>query len=91
MNYHNETLDVNTPTQIKDSCEHLLLLKKVIEREYYPEFKDVQKNIDNLKASITTALKAECKHEYVEDYIDSDIDNGGKYITYCSKCECTFT
>lgn len=35
---------------------------------------------------IQAILQEKCVHEYIEDYIDIDPDNG-KYITYCIYCE----
>jgi hypothetical protein len=34
-------------------------------------------------------IKAECKHEYIEDDVDIDPDRSER-ITYCKKCMCTF-
>ena len=50
---------------------------------------DIQIKFNNVLQSIEQKLKCECKHEYIEDYIDINPDMS-KYITYCSICECTF-
>jgi hypothetical protein len=34
---------------------------------------------------VETKVKAECKHDYVEDYIDVDPERSMR-ITYCNKC-----
>jgi hypothetical protein len=50
---------------------------------------DIQTKFNKVLQSIEKKLKCECKHEYIEDYIDIDPDTS-KCITYCSICECTF-
>lgn len=42
------------------------------------------KAYEHMKAT----LQLKCIHEYIEDYIDIDPENG-KYITYCIYCEKT--
>ena len=45
--------------------------------------------IENLTKTIELKLKSECKHDYVEDYIDVDVEQSQR-ICYCSKCWSSF-
>lgn len=45
--------------------------------------------IDELIKTIDIKIKAECRHEYVEDYIDVDVERSQR-VCYCSKCWSTF-
>lgn len=47
-------------------------------------------NINHLIVCTESIIRSECKHTIVHDYIDLDPDNGGKNITYCSKCYTCF-
>lgn len=51
--------------------------------------KSVIDQLNELDKTIEKVLKAECKHEYEEDWIDVDPDTTQK-ITYCKVCNCTF-
>jgi hypothetical protein len=42
-----------------------------------------------LENKLDRKIKAECKHEYIEDDVDIDLDRSVR-ITYCKKCMCTF-
>jgi hypothetical protein len=35
-------------------------------------------------------LKKYCNHKIIDDWIDTDPDNGGQNIKYCTKCFMTF-
>ena len=45
--------------------------------------------IDELIKTLDMKIKAECSHEYVEDYIDVDPEQSRR-ISYCSKCYSCF-
>ena len=67
------------------------LLKKIIENYNSLELK-YTKDVNLLKSfliEINKQIKAVCVHEYVEDYVDIDLDTSKK-ITYCSICDSTF-
>jgi acetone carboxylase gamma subunit len=82
-----------------ESIEKLLSVKKRLELLdiYLSTIKDKEKNtVVNINKSLIVAceqikqiLKCECRHEYVEDDIDIDVENSKK-ITYCPFCETTF-
>ena len=67
------------------------LLKNLIETYNSSELK-YTKDVNVIKTfliEINKQIKATCVHEYVEDYIDVDLDTSKK-ITYCSICYSTF-
>jgi len=46
-------------------------------------------HVEELLKLLDLKLKAECRHEYVEDYIDVDPEKSQK-VCYCNKCWTTF-
>jgi hypothetical protein len=54
-----------------------------------PDYKEILGQIENLIKTIDVKVKAECRHEYVEDYIDVDVERSQR-VCYCSKCWSTF-
>jgi len=67
------------------------LLKNLIETYNLLDLK-YTKDVNLLKSfliEINKQIKAVCIHEYVEDYIDIDLDTSKK-ITYCPICYSTF-
>jgi len=53
------------------------------------DYKGILGQIDTLIKTIDLKVKAGCKHEYVEDYIDIDVERSQR-ISYCRKCWSTF-
>jgi hypothetical protein len=45
--------------------------------------------LTNLIGFIDNHIRADCKHEYVEDYIDIDPEKSMR-ICYCKLCYCSF-
>lgn len=45
--------------------------------------------IENLNNIVEQRIKSECKHDYVEDYIDIDPERSQR-ICYCNKCYSCF-
>jgi len=56
----------------------------------FSKFQQIAINVEKVIADIDQILKAECKHEYEEDWIDVDPERSKK-ITYCTICHCTFS
>ena len=54
-----------------------------------PDYKEILGQIEHLIKTIDVKVKAECRHEYVEDYIDVDVERSQR-VCYCSKCWSTF-
>ena len=54
-----------------------------------PNYKEILGQIENLIKNIDIKVKGECRHEYVEDYIDVDVERSQR-VCYCSKCWSTF-
>jgi hypothetical protein len=52
-------------------------------------YKDILGQIEDLIKNIDIKVKGECRHEYVEDYIDVDVERSQR-VCYCSKCWSTF-
>jgi hypothetical protein len=52
-------------------------------------YKEILGQIEDLIKNIDVKVKGECRHEYVEDYIDVDVDRSQR-VCYCSKCWSTF-
>lgn len=77
------------------NIKHLMKMRRSLEHDKYffseksfPNAKFIAL-INNLLENIDKTLKAECKHDYVDDYIDIDYDKSQR-ICYCSKCMCSF-
>jgi hypothetical protein len=66
---------------------HTLLSSKNFLLE--PDYKVILGQIETLIKTIDLKVKAGCKHEYVEDYIDVDVECSQR-VCYCSKCWSTF-
>ena len=54
-----------------------------------PNYKEILGQIEHLIKNIDIKVKSECRHEYVEDYIDVDVERSQR-VCYCSKCWSTF-
>ena len=54
-----------------------------------PNYKEILGQIESLIKNIDIKVKGECRHEYVEDYIDVDVERSQR-VCYCSKCWSTF-
>jgi len=52
-------------------------------------YKEILGQIEDLIKNIDIKVKGECRHEYVEDYIDVDVERSQR-VCYCSKCWSTF-
>jgi len=52
-------------------------------------YKEILGQIEDLIKNIDVKVKGECRHEYVEDYIDVDVERSQR-VCYCSKCWSTF-
>jgi hypothetical protein len=55
-----------------------------------PDYKVILGQIECLIKNIDIKVKGECRHEYVEDYIDVDVERSQR-VCYCSKCWSTFS
>ena len=51
--------------------------------------KEIIIQMERLIQSINQKIKADCQHEYVDDYIDIDPDNSQR-VCYCNICWSTF-
>ena len=80
---------MNTDNSIESLVllRHTLLSSKNFLLE--PDYKAILGQIDTLIRTIDLKVKAGCKHEYVEDYIDVDVERSQR-VCYCSKCWSTF-
>jgi hypothetical protein len=80
---------MNTDNSIESLVllRHTLLSSKNFLLE--PDYKVILGQIDTLIRTIDLKVKAGCKHEYVEDYIDVDVERSQR-VCYCSKCWSTF-
>jgi hypothetical protein len=80
---------MNTDTSIESLVllRHTLLSSKNFLLE--PDYKVILGQIDTLIKTIDLKVKAGCKHEYVEDYIDVNVERSQR-VCYCSKCWSTF-
>ena len=76
-----------------NSIESLVLLRHTLlsSKNFLldPDYKEILGQIENLIKTIDVKVKAECRHEYVEDYIDIDVERSQR-VCYCSKCWSTF-
>jgi hypothetical protein len=52
-------------------------------------YNEILGQIEELIKNIDIKVKGECRHEYVEDYIDVDVERSQR-VCYCSKCWSTF-
>lgn len=82
------------------AIEHLIEMRTTIEEQknffvlhlkeiMVSKFQQILADLTILLEHIDQTLKAECVHEYVEDWIDITPERSQK-ITYCSTCHCTF-
>jgi hypothetical protein len=81
---------MNTDTSIESLVllRHTLLSSKNFLLD--PDYKAILGQIEALIRTIDLKVKAGCKHEYVEDYIDVDSEKSQK-VCYCNKCWTTFS
>ena len=66
-----------------------ILLKHTLEKQETNTVVNVTNSLNIAREQIKTILKRECRHEYVEDDIDIDVEKSVQ-ITYCPLCETTF-
>lgn len=78
----NET-EIDTLFDIRDT---LLTSKNFLSKQ---SCKEILAQMEKLLQTINQKMKADCKHEYVDDYIDIDPDVS-KRVCYCNKCWSTF-
>jgi hypothetical protein len=78
-------------SQNNKTVTNLIKLKKKLNIKKYDVINTcLEQKMNDLRENIDSILFSECNHNYVNDYIDLDVDNGGKYISYCSVCFITF-
>ena len=80
---------IQTLIDLRSDLEKYYVFLLSILNENEPGVKSVVDKLDELGQTIEKVLKAECKHEYEEDWIDIDPERSEK-ITYCRICNCTF-
>ena len=85
---------IQTLIQLRNTLDkrhgHFLYALESEKEKYEPKFQEIISTIDVLFKHIDCVLKSECRHIYVEDWIDITPDKSQK-ITYCKLCESTFT
>ena len=64
-------------------------IEKYKELYNLPTLQQTSYNLKNLNKIINQELIELCEHDYIIDYIDTDIEQS-KQICYCSKCQCNF-
>jgi hypothetical protein len=69
----------------------LVILRNVLLKSKAELFQDndLILHIESLTNIVEKRIKSECKHEYVEDYIDIDLERSQR-ICYCNKCYSCF-
>ncbi len=76
-----------------NSIDSLVLLRHTLisSKNFLLEsnYKEILGQIEDLIKNIDIKVKGECRHEYVEDYIDVDLERSQR-VCYCSKCWSTF-
>lgn len=60
-----------------------------LENDVESRFQQIIDSLAEILNRIDIILKADCRHEYEEDWIDIDPEQSQK-ITYCKICNCTF-
>jgi len=86
----NENMDITTSQIDKANIQYLefvQLTECVKQMDQIPQSLRSEAYA-NAYEYLRATLQKKCIHEYIEDYIDIDPDNG-KYITYCIYCEKT--
>jgi hypothetical protein len=81
---------MNGPDEIQHLSEMCDLLKE--KRRFFMSRYNVTAIIGKLTTLIEFIehqIRCECKHEYVEDYIDIDPEKSVR-ISYCKLCYCSF-
>lgn len=78
MNPESANIQYQEFLKLTDCYKQLSQIPKQLQS---PEYSKIVDSIRNL-------MQEKCVHEFIEDYIDIDPDNG-KYITYCIYCEKT--
>jgi hypothetical protein len=74
---------------VKKRLEMMKVVLKTVSKEEQKEMYAIVNTLTIVQDDILQVLKAECRHDYVED----DFDVGpemSKRVTYCCKCESTF-
>jgi len=90
INNHDEDIndeDINDIIHFKAALESSsFCLDTNSIRHSTEKFKDYCRIIQEMN----NYLKKYCNHKIVDDWIDTDPDNGGQNIKYCMKCFMTF-
>ena len=80
-------------TDSNSSIDSLVLLRHTLlsSKNFLldPNYKEILREIESLIKQIDIKVKGECRHVYVEDYIDVDVERSQR-VCYCSKCWSTF-
>ena len=76
-------------TTIEEQRGFFILQLQETKETMVSKFQQIISDLTILLEHIDQTLKAECVHEYVEDWIDITPERSQK-ITYCSTCHCTF-
>jgi hypothetical protein len=73
------------------NIDALVILRNILLRSRRDLHSDneVVSRIENLTNIVEQRIKSECKHDYVEDYIDIDPERSQR-ICYCNKCYSCF-
>jgi hypothetical protein len=74
---------------VKKRLEILKIVLKTVSEEEQKEMYAIVNTLTIVQDDILQVLKAECRHDYVEDDFDIGPDTS-KRVTYCCKCESTF-
>ena len=80
---------VHTRAEVENQEKNFLVILTDAKSPKYAIYYSLLSNIRSTLERIDNILKAECKHEYIEDLIDITPDRSQK-ITYCKICSCTF-
>jgi hypothetical protein len=73
------------------NIDALVILRNILNKSKVDLQKDreLMVRIESLNNIVDQRIKSGCKHEYVEDYIDVDLERSQR-ICYCSKCYSCF-
>lgn len=73
------------------NIDALVILRNILNKSKVDLQKDreLMVRIESLTNIVEQRIKSECKHEYVEDYIDVDPERSQR-ICYCKKCYSCF-
>lgn len=75
----------------KTNIDALVILRNILlksKRDFQGD-NEIVSRIESLTNIVEQRIKSECKHDYVEDYIDVDPERSQR-ICYCNKCYSCF-